>query len=179
MPKTFEGKISVPGSSTKQAAGLGKYSINPGSGSMTNSNSKAEMKCTFLNCRTKKAFTCQFNPTDLPRQRSYKYSDITSPGIHYPVVQFVSGESQTFDIELFFYDRPFSGKIPKARKFFNTCVPQYTNTKKLSKKPSKVKFVYGKFICDIVITAWKVSDEWRDSKGRVISVKYTFTVRRV
>ena len=66
---------------------------------------------------TKQVLKCQFNPEDLPRTRSVNYANIVSPGMAYPLVQFVNGEAEDMDINLTFYNA--SDTKPSFFRFFN------------------------------------------------------------
>lgn len=52
-------------------------------------------------------FPVLFNPTEYSLDKSVKYGEVTMPGYTSPVTQFVSGQSETLSMELFFdtYER--------------------------------------------------------------------------
>ena len=80
---------------------------------------RGKRDCVIYNTKTKKAIKCQFNPSDLPRTRSANYASVTAPGMAYPVIQFVNGETEDIDIELFFYKPE---KTEEIRTFDNVAI---------------------------------------------------------
>lgn len=143
-----------------------------------NADSPAKTKCYFINNSTNKKLVCQFNPTSVPYEREASFSDIDSPGMSYPLTQYCGGKVREFSVEVFMYDKPHSGKIDTARKFFEALMPPEYNTTKF-KKPPTFTFAYGYFVKICVLKKLKVDDQWLDEKGRPIMTKFTLTVRQV
>lgn len=142
------------------------------------SPSNSRNLCYLRNNDTKEVLKAQFIPTSVPYSRSANFSTIDSPGMAYPLTQFVSGNIREFTFELFFYDKPYSGKIKRARKFLEKLVPPEKN-KKSFKRPPTFKFAYGYFVKTLVLEQLDVSDDWMDSQGRPIMTTFTLTVRQV
>ena len=134
--------------------------------------------CVIYNNRTKKAIRCQYNPTDLPRTRSANYSSVTAPGMAYPVIQFVGGEVEDMEISLFLYKPEATEEIEEFDKFIDELLPPKHN-KKGFQSPPTFKFYYGTFSDTFVLVRKSISEELRNTKGKVISVKYSLTARRV
>ena len=135
--------------------------------------------CVFYNNNTKEAYRCQFNPSDLPRTRSVNYSSITSPGMAYPLVQFVSGEIEDMDINLFFYDRKDTSKIKAFDTFINGLLPPEHNANDFTKPPT-FKFYYGTLkVNNYVLVKKSINSELRDETGNVYCLDITLSVRRV
>ena len=143
-----------------------------------NADSPAKTKCYFINNSTNKKLVCQFNPTSVPYEREASFSDIDSPGMSYPLTQYCGGKVREFSVEVFMYDKPYSGKINTARQFFEALMPPEYNTAKF-KKPPTFTFAYGYFVKICVLKKLKVDDQWLDEKGRPIMTKFTLTVRQV
>ena len=143
-----------------------------------NADSPAKTKCYFINNSTNKKLVCQFNPTSVPYEREASFSDIDSPGMSYPLTQYCGGKVREFSVEVFMYDKPYSGKIDTARTFFEALMPPEYNTSKF-KKPPTFTFAYGYFVKICVLKKLKVDDQWLDEKGRPIMTKFTLTVRQV
>ena len=143
-----------------------------------NANSRAKTRCYIINNDTGKKLTFQFNPTTVPYSRSANYATIDSPGMSYPLTQYVGGNVREFSFEVFYYDRPYSGKINKARKFLEGLLPPEKN-KKNFKKPPTFTFAYGYFVRTLVLTNLKVEDEWLDENGQPLMTRFTLTVRQV
>ena len=79
---------------------------------------------------------------------------------------------------MFYYDRPYSGKINKARKFLEGLLPPEKN-KKNFKKPPTFTFAYGYFVRTLVLEQLDVNDEWLNEDGQPLMTRFTLTVRQV
>lgn len=143
-----------------------------------NANSKAKTRCYIIRNDNNKRMTFQFNPTLVPYSRSANYATIDSPGMSYPLTQYVGGNVREFSFEVFYYDRPYSGKINKARKFLEGLLPPEKN-KKNFKKPPTFTFAYGYFVRTLVLEQLDVNDEWLNEDGQPLMTRFTLTVRQV
>lgn len=143
-----------------------------------NADSVAKTRCYVINNNTNKRLTFQFNPEQVPYGRGANYTTIDSPGMAYPLSQFVSGQVRDFSFEVFYYDKPYSGKIHKARKFLEDFLPPEKNTKSFTKPPT-FTFAYGYFTRVLVLTNLEVLDEWLDGNGNPLMTRFTLTVRQV
>ena len=143
-----------------------------------NANSKAKTRCYIIRNDNNKRMTFQFNPTSVPYSRSANYATIDSPGMSYPLTQYVGGNVREFSFEVFYYDRPYSGKINKARKFLEALLPSEKN-KKNFKKPPTFTFAYGYFLRTLVLEQLDVNDEWLNEDGQPLMTRFTLTVRQV
>ena len=142
-----------------------------------NANSKAKTRCYIIRNDNNKRMTFQFNPTSVPYSRSANYATIDSPGMSYPLTQYVGGNVREFSFEVFYYDRPYSGKINKARKFLEGLLPPEKN-KKNFKKPPTFTFAYGYFVRTLVLEQLDVNDEWLNEDGQPLMTRFTLTVRQ-
>lgn len=147
-------------------------------GKKFNANSSAKTKCHLVNNDNKSKLTLQFNPETVPYSRSATYATIESPGMAYPLTQFVSGAVREFTFEAFYYDKPCSGKIAQARNFLLALLPPEANSSGFTKPPT-FKFAYGYFVKNCVLTSLEVKDEWIDRNGNPIMTRFTLTVRQV
>lgn len=143
-----------------------------------NANSKAKTRCYIIRNDNNKRMTFQFNPTSVPYSRSANYATIDSPGMSYPLTQYVGGNVREFSFEVFYYDKPYSGKINKARKFLEGLLPPEKN-KKNFKKPPTFTFAYGYFVRTLVLEQLDVNDEWLNEDGQPLMTRFTLTVRQV
>jgi len=143
-----------------------------------NANSWAKTRCYIVNNDTKKTLTFQFNPESIPYSRTANYQTIDSPGMAYPLTQFVSGNVREFSFEVFYYDNPYSGKIHKARKFLEALLPPEKNNSSF-KRPPTFKLAYGYFVRTLVLISLEVNDEWLNSSGNPLMTRFTLTVRQV
>lgn len=147
-------------------------------GSKFNANSKAKTRCYIINNSTNSRLTFQFNPETMPYSRSANYTSIDSPGMSYPLTQYVGGSIREFSFEVFYYDRPYSGKIDKARKFLEGLLPPEKNKKGFTKPPT-FTMAYGYFVKVYVLTNLQVNDEWINNDGNPIMTRFQLTVRQV
>lgn len=143
-----------------------------------NANSRAKTRCYIINNDTKEKLIFQFNPESVPYGRGANYTTIDSPGMAYPLTQFVGGAVREFSFEVFYYDNPCSGKIGKARKFLLALMPPEKNKKKF-KKPPTFTFAYGYFVRKYVLTNLGINDERMNENGKPIQTRFTLTVRQV
>lgn len=143
-----------------------------------NADSKAKTRCYIIRNDTNEKLTFQFNPTSIPYGRGANYSTIDSPGMSYPLTQYTGGQVREFSFEVFYYDKPYSGKINKARKFLEGLIPPEENTKNFTKPPT-FTFAYGYFVKTLVLTYLDVNDEWLDEDGQPLMTRFTLTVRQV
>ena len=147
-------------------------------GSRFNADSRAKTRCYVINNSTNKKMNFQFNPESMPYSRGANYTSIESPGMSYPLTQYVGGGVREFSFEVFYYDKPSSGKIDKARKFLEKLLPPEKNTKKFTKPPT-FTLAYGYFVKVYVLTNLQVYDEWINCNGVPEITRFTLTVRQV
>lgn len=147
-------------------------------GSKFNANSKAKTRCYIINNSTNSRLTFQFNPETMPYSRSANYTSIDSPGMSYPLTQYVGGSIREFSFEVFYYDKPYSGKIDNARKFLEGLLPPEKNTSSFTKPPT-FTLAYGYFVKVYVLTNLQINDEWLNSDGNPLMTRFTLTVRQV
>ena len=143
-----------------------------------NADSRAKTRCYIIRNSDDKKLTFQFNPETVPYGRGANYSTIESPGMSYPLTQYCGGQVREFSFEVFYYDRPYSGKIDTARKFLESLLPPEKNKKDFTKPPS-FTFAYGYFVKTLVLLNLDVLDEWLDQNGQPLMTRFTLTVRQV
>lgn len=143
-----------------------------------NANSRAKTRCWIIRNDNNKRLTFQFNPESVPYGRGANYTTIDSPGMSYPLTQYVSGQVRQFSFEVFYYDNPYSGKINKARKFLEGLLPPEKNKSSFTKPPT-FTFAYGYFVRTLVLEHLDVNDEWLDENGQPLMTRFTLTVRQV
>lgn len=143
-----------------------------------NADSRAKTRSYVINNSTNERMLFQFNPESVPYSRSANYTTIDSPGMSYPLTQYVGGNVREFAIPLFYYDRPYSGKINKARKFLEALLPPEKNTSGFTKPPT-FTFAYGYFVKTLVLLSLDVNDIIIDRDGQPVMTEFTLTVRQV
>lgn len=163
------------------------------------SNSIAKTRCYVIRNSDNKKFIFQFNPTSIPYSRGAKYTSIESPGMSYPLTQFVGGEVREFTIKLFYFDLGNDGhssdksevkivngkkttvntlgKINKARAFLESLLPPEYNCKYT--KPPTFTLTYGYFVKTLVLVKLDVNDIRLDDRGNPTHTEFTLTVRQV
>lgn len=143
-----------------------------------NADSHAKTRCYIIRDDTNERLTFQFNPSSIPYSRGARYSTIESPGMSYPLTQYVGGNVREFSFEVFYYDKPYSGKINTARKFLEGLLPPEVNTSSFNKPPT-FTLAYGYFVKRYVLTDLQVNDEWMNDDGQPIMTRFNLTVRQV
>ena len=143
-----------------------------------NAESRAKTRSYIIRNDTDERETFQFNPESIPYSRGANYTSIESPGMSYPLTQYVGGQAREFSFEVFYYDRPYSGRIDTARKFLEGLLPPEKN-KSSFKKPPTFTFAYGYFVKKYVLLNLEVNDEWMDEDGQPIMTRFVLTVRQV
>lgn len=143
-----------------------------------NVNSTAKTRCYIIRNDNDKKLTFQFNPSAMPYSRGAKFSSIESPGMSYPLTQYVGGEVREFSFEVFYYDNPYTGKIKTARQFLEGLLPPEKNKTKFTKPPS-FTLAYGYFVKSYVLLNLAVQDDWLDGDGNPIMTRFILTVRQV
>lgn len=121
-----------------------------------------------------------FNPTDFEYSRAVSYNDISSPGMRYPGTQFCCGNAREFTIDLFLYDRPYTGKIDKDYMlFFGALLTSETNKSWDNKKPPSFTFCLGYFVRICVLTSLTIKIEMWDSDMNPVQARFTCQIRQV
>ena len=143
-----------------------------------NADSRAKTRCYIINNDTQEKLIFQFNPTNVPYSRGANYGSIESPGMSYPLTQYIGGQVREFSFEVFYYDKPYSGKITKARNFLESLLPPEYNKSDFTKPPS-FTFAYGYFVKTLVLLDLQVNDDWLDENGNPIQTSFVLTVRQV
>lgn len=143
-----------------------------------NEGGKSKTKCYIIRNDDNSRMDFQYNPTSLPYSRSASYASIESPGMSYPLTQYTGGKARETSFELFYYDRPYTGKINTARQFLEGLLPPEYNTNEFNKPPS-FTLAYGYFVKKFVLTQLDVEDEMLDEEGQPLITRFTLSVRQV
>lgn len=120
----------------------------------------------------------QFNPENLNYNRGAVYSEIASPGMSYPSVQFVRGEMRSFSVTLFFHNKPFSGVISDYESFLNSFLPPET-VNPLYEPPPTMTFCFGTFIRVCVVEDLEVDILEMDSNLKPTVANFTLKLKQV
>ena len=143
-----------------------------------NAESRAKTRCYIINNDSGKKMQFQFNPTNIAYDRGANYASIQSPGMSYPLTQYSGGTLREFSFEVFYYDKPCTGKINEARNFLGKLLPPEYNTPYFHKPPT-FTFAYGHFVRNYVLLNLNISEDWLDEDGNPIMTTFTLTVRQV
>lgn len=136
-------------------------------------SSGAKTKGYIKNKVTGEIKSFMFNPSELEFERSATYSEISAPGLSYPITQYVRGNILTFSVPLYIYDRPYSGEVKLWEDFLNKFVPPTVNTSGYT-KPDEMLFVMGDFIRSCV--ADSLTTHYTSFTGNLIPNEATFTL---
>lgn len=139
---------------------------------------KAKKICYLLNEDTNEILEAQFVPERIPHSRGVTYANIESPGMAYPSTQFVHGNVRTFDIPLFFYDRPYTGKILNVRNFIGKLLPPEYNTTEFI-RPPVFTFGWGYFVRRLVLESLDIDDRILTNDGLPMVSYFDLHVRQV
>lgn len=123
----------------------------------------------------KKSF--MFNPPEISFSRGVTYSEIASPGMSYPLFQFVKGESMSFNFPLYFYDKPYTGVIKEWLTFLNEFLPpEYTYRKDLNNftKPPHLIIAMGGFVKRCAMES--LDTKYTDFNSSLLPTEATFTL---
>lgn len=138
----------------------------------------AKTKGYIKNKNTGVVKSFMFNPSEISFERSATYSEITAPGLSYPITQYVRGNILTFSVPLFIYDRPYSGEVKAWEDFLNSFVPPTVNESSYT-KPDEMLFVMGNFIKDCVVESLGVSYTSFTSSLLPNEATFTLNLRQV
>lgn len=97
-----------------------------------------------------------FNPEVLQYTRSATYSEVASPGLSYPLTQYVRGNSIAFQIPLYIYDRAYTGAVKEWEAFLSAFLPPEVNNITY-KKPDMLTLVMGSFIKNCVLESLDIN----------------------
>lgn len=136
--------------------------------------SGAKTKGYIINNATKEKKSFMFNPSQLSYSRGATYSETSSPGLSYPLTQYVKGNLIVFDIPLFIYDKPYTGAVSKWQKFLEKFVPPTMNSSAY-KKPDELTICMGSFIRDCVVENLQIS--YTDFNSSLEPTEATFTLQ--
>ena len=138
----------------------------------------ARTKGYIKNLSTRTLMKFQYNPESFEYSRGATYVEITAPGMSYPTTQYVRGNSRSFPVELFLFDKPYTGVIDTQKNFFEGLLPPETNVVGYT-KPPEVLFVYGSFIKKCVLEDLNIKVEEYDKWGRPTIARFNLSLRQV
>lgn len=119
-----------------------------------------------------------FNPTDITYSRGATYSETSSPGLSYPITQYVRGNIVTFSISMYIYDKPNTGVVTSWETFLNKFVPPTINNSGYS-KPDALMMCMGTFIKDCVLESLEVHYTDFDAHLKPTEATFTLNLRQV
>lgn len=144
---------------------------------MSSIGSKAKTKCYFINESTGARHEVQFNPESMPYSRSANFTDISSPGMAYPLTQFTGGNAREVQLKLMYYD-PSGAKTTSARNFFKGLLPPEKNLNGFTKPPI-FTFAYGYFIRKYVLMDLEIDDTMMNRNGVPTMTYFTLKMKQI
>ena len=138
----------------------------------------ARIKGYIKNLDTSVVMKFQYNPENFEYSRGATYTEIVAPGMSYPDTQYVRGNSRSFPIELFLYDKPCTGVIDYQKTFIEGLLPPESNSIDYTKPPT-VLFAYGNFIRKCVVEELNVKIEEYDVWGNPTMARFNLSLRQV
>lgn len=114
-----------------------------------------------------------FNPTEYGINRGANYAELQAPGLRTPILQFIRGEAQTIDLELFL-DRTNSRKEVEAdlddlRNFVTIHEDLHA--------PPVCRFEWGKVCFQGVVTSLKEKFQLFANDGKVLRARVTLSIK--
>lgn len=119
-----------------------------------------------------------FNPTEFEYSRGVTYATVDSPGMSYPDSQFVKGNVREFNVTLFFYDRPYTGKYIECCNYYGAFLTPETNTPWYH-KPPEMTFVLGSWTRVVNMTELNIHIKMYDSQLNPVIFEFEMTLRQV
>ncbi len=114
-----------------------------------------------------------FNPTDYSISRGVNYAEIQVPGLQVPLLQFVRGESQTLQIELFLDGT--DGRESVGEHLAN--LRQFVTIDSHLHAPPLCEFSWGEITFQGVVTAFEEKFALFDESGDVLRARVTMTLK--
>lgn len=150
-----------------------------GSDIWTTKKACATVKGWIKNLDTSEYKDFQFNPSPpFQYSRGATYATIESPGQQYPITSFVKGNLRTFTLDLFLFDKPYTGKIDKDYMlFFGKLLTPETNSATYT-RPPKFILSYGYFTRTCVLEDLNISIEEYDKYLRPVRATMTLAIRQ-
>lgn len=114
----------------------------------------------------------QYNPQSMEYSRSATYAQVKAPGMQYPLIYFVNGEAEEFELELFVVDHPSTGKIREDIEWCKSFLPKYRNDD-FFHRPHPLIYSYGNFVCKCVLTNFTshIDEYGEDGEPRLAHLK--------
>ncbi len=114
-----------------------------------------------------------FNPTDYGINRGANYTEMQVPGLRTPILQFIRGEAQTIDLELFLDGtnkrKPIEDDLDKLRLFVNIDGKLHA--------PPVCRFEWGKVSFQGVVTSLKEKFQLFAEDGQVLRARVTLSIK--
>jgi nucleoid-associated protein YgaU len=114
-----------------------------------------------------------FNPTDYGINRGANYTEMQVPGLRTPILQFIRGEAQTLDVELFLDGtnkrQPVEDDLAKLRTFISIDGELHA--------PPVCRFEWGAVRFQGVVTSLKEKFQLFAEDGRVIRARVTLSIK--
>lgn len=141
-------------------------------------SSGAKTKGYLKNNNTGEKLVFYFNPSELEWERSATYQEISSPGLSYPLFNYVRGNSTSFSLPLKVIDNPSTGLIKKWEDFLSKLLPPTSNGSTYN-KPDDVTVVMGGFIKECLLESLTTKYELWDESLTPTECTFTLSLRQV
>lgn len=107
------------------------------------------------NVSTGRILRFQYNPESFHDDIAVEYRDIKSPGISYPIYQYVGGEARTVSFTLFLDNRETrrgANRVRETINFLNSLLPVANRGRQFT-APSRAIFGFGWFVKPCILVA--------------------------
>lgn len=114
-------------------------------------------KAYILNNKTKKTMQFQYNPEEFTDSIGVNFAPLESPGMSYPMFQYIGGKAREVTFELFLdaYEDPARLKVTKPIAFLNSFLPTADSGKTFSPPPT-LTFAWGWFVKNCILVDMQI-----------------------
>lgn len=134
-------------------------------------------KAYIQNKWTGQILTFQYNPPEFEDSHMVNYAPLTSPGMSYPMFQYVGGEVRRVTFELFLDARedPTRSLVKKHIAFLHDFIPR-ANSGKAFTPPAIMVFAFGWFVKNCLLEDMKIRYEMFDEELNPIRATVQLTL---
>lgn len=143
-------------------------------------NRKGKLEKGYIeNIRTGGILRFQFNPEEITDSSSVEYRDIKSPGISYPVYQYVGGEPRTIEFTLFLDNtetKSGPNVILRAIGFLESFLPVPNRGTRYT-PPSSLLFAFGPMVKTCILESMPITYKAFDRSLQPLRAEVTITLK--
>jgi hypothetical protein len=121
----------------------------------------------------------QFNPTEYGIDRGASFAELQVPGLRTPLLQFVRGEAQTLNLELFVDGTDTRGSVVETDTVESrlAALRTFVEIDRELHAPPVCEFSWGAVTFQGVVTSFKEKYSLFDESGRILRARVTLTLK--